>query len=486
MNQTAFLICGYLAFFVFTGGIILLGAVVEKKVKSDKIICRKLVHIVSSLLWIICLYFFGCSVHWVILNGVGALVLGIVTVLGSMKTFYGESVNKSYGIFYFSLSTFVVALVCFLVSEELYLYTGIAYYCLALGDGFAPITAKLIKKHNPEIIPNKSLFGSLTVFIVAFVSTLLFSIIFDMQLPVLFVFSVAALTCITELYGVKGIDNLLIEFSVFGYLLLYHFGLVTLTLEIVILLSPFIAFIALSTKSLSFSGGLCGMVLFYLVAFFGEGIVPILHVSILFIVATVVSFVTSRLLRRGSQSKGKHVRTGKQLVAVGLVAVIALIVYRYTDIRFFFVIYFLTLAEQFADSMASDIGRLTKGKNIDIIRFRPIEKGISGGVSLLGTLCALIASVLLMLVPFLFGLINVEYFLLASAIAFVGTLIDSVLGSLFQALYKCGVCGAKTENSIHCQAKATLVKGVRWVDNTMVNLITSCFTCLVGCLLLLL
>ena len=487
MNDNIFLILGYISFIVFTCGIMLLGVVAEKKIKFDKLICRKLVHIAASFLWIICWYFFGCSIHWIILNGLSALALGVVTFSSKMKAFYGDDAGKNYGIFYFSLSTFIVALICYLVGEELYLYTGIVYYCLALGDGFAPIVAKLLKKYNPEIMPNKTLFGSLTVFVVSFLSTLIFSVIFNMQLDILFIFSVAALTCITEFYGLKGIDNLLIEFAVFGYLMLYHFGYVTVLLEIVVLTSPFIAFIAIGSKSLTVSGGICGLVLFYLVAFFDNGLAAVLSMVILFVVATVVAFVTQKLLnKRNGGSSGKHARTGRQLLSVGLAATICLIIYYFTQIQLFYVLYFVALTEQFSDSMASDIGRLTRGKNVDIIKFKPVEKGLSGGVSLLGTVCALIASALLLLIPLLFKTVTVQCFLTATAIAFFGTLVDSVLGSLFQALYRCQVCGAMTETNVHCECRASLVKGVKWLDNTAVNFVTSFITCGVGCLLLLL
>lgn len=487
MNEILFLILGYVSFIAFTCGIMLLGALAEKKIKSDKTICRKLVHIISSLLWIICWFFFGCSIHWVILNAVGALTLGIITFSGKMKNFYGEDVKQSYGVFYFSLSTFIVALICFIIGGEVYLYTGIAYYCLALGDGFAPITAKLLKKHNPEIMPGKSLFGSLTVFVVSFLSTLIFSLAFNMQLDLLFIFSIAALTCIMEFYGTKGIDNILIEFAVFGYLLLYHFGYVTEIVEIVVLVSPFVAGLAIGFKSLSVSGGIFGMILFYLVAFFGEGIVPVLFISILFAVTTVISLVTNRIMaKKNHVNSAKRGRSGKQLFAVGFAAITCLIIYYFTKVELFYMLYFLALTEQFADTMASDIGRLTNGKNIDIIKFKPIEKGLSGGISLLGTSCSLIASVVLLIFPLLLKVIDVRVFLLAAAIAFVGTLIDSILGSLFQALYECTVCGVKTENKIHCETSAKLIKGFGCVGNTTVNLITSFATCSVGCLLLLL
>lgn len=486
MNELLFTIIGYIAFTVYTCGIMFLGMLVERKTGIDKTVCRKLTHIVSAFVWVICYYFFGCSVHWVILNGVGTVALGVITFCGLMDSYDRDDAKKSYGLFYFGLSTFVVALICYLYGEELYLYTGIAYYCLALGDGFAPIVAKLFKKHNPSIMENRSVAGTATVFAVSFLSAFTFSQIFGMHLGVLFLLSVAALTCVTEFYGIKGIDNLLIEFGVFGYLLLYHFGYVTLIFEIVILVSPFLACIAIKSRSLSVSGGITSLILFYIIGFFGSEPVPVLFTAILFLIATVISFVTHRIYNsRNNSLTARHMRTGKQILAVGFVASICLIIYYFTDKPFFYALFFLALTEQFADSMASDIGRLTKGRNIDITKFRPIAKGLSGGISLLGTLCAAVGSFILALIPLIFGSIGLESYIALSLIAFCGTLIDSVLGSLLQALYRCNICGAYTEDEIHCSGRTELVKGFSIVGNTTVNLMTSFLTCIIGCLLLL-
>lgn len=487
MSGTLFTIIGYFVFIIYTCGIMGLGALLEKKTGINKTICRKITHIISALVWVICYFFFGCSVHWVILNGIGAVALGIITFGGFLKTYDREDADKSYGLFFIGLGTFITASICYFFDSDLYLYTGIAYYCLVLGDGLAPLVAMLLKKHNPCIMEGRSLCGSLTVFVVSFLSTLLFSHIFGMQLDLLYVFSVAALTCIAEFYGLKGFDNLFIEFAVFGYLMLGHYGKVTLPLEIAVLTSPFIAFCAIGSKSLSVSGGISALLFFYAVAYFGKGAVPLLFTVMFFAVATVVSFVTHKLYNKNNNvNAAKHVRTGKQIVAVGAAAVICLIVYYFTDRPFFYCLFFLSLTEQFADSLASDVGRLTRGKNIDIIKFKSVEKGLSGGVSALGTLCALIGCVGLLLVPLLFNIVAVKYFLLLAAIAFVGTLIDSVFGSLLQSLYECNVCGIKTEDQTHCECPTRRIKGFSLVDNTMVNFLTSIVTCGAGCLLLLL
>ncbi len=485
MNDILFTIAGYVVFTVYTVGIMAFGMLVEKKTALDSTMVRKFTHIIASLTWIICYFFFGCSIHWVILNGVGAVVIAITTFGGMMKSYYKD--GPGLGIFYFGLSTFIVAIVCYLIGEEVYLYTGIAYYCLSLGDGFAPVVAKLLKKFNPQIMPGKSLFGSLTVFAVSFLSVLTFSLVFDMGLGVLFMFSVAALTCAVEFYGLRGIDNILIEFSVFGYLLLYHFGYVGLTFEIVVTVSPFLAMLAIASKSLTVSGGVCALFLFYVIGFFGNGYVPVLFLASMFAAASAVSAVTHRVYsRREGVVAMKFTRTGKQVVGVGAISALCLVIYYFTDIEYFYAMFFLGIAEQFADSMASDIGRLGKGKNVDIIRLKQVEKGISGGVSFLGTSCALAASFLLLLFPLVFRILNWQYYLVLSAVAFLGTLIDSAFGSLFQALYYCPACGEKTEDSSHCDGKPKLVKGFPLIGNVSVNVLSGFATCACGCFILLL
>ena len=50
---------------------------------------------------------------------------------------------------------------------------------------------------------------------------------------------------------------------------------------------------------------------------------------------------------------------------------------------------------------------------------------------------------------------------------------DSALGSAVQAKYRCPVCGALTEKKVHCGEKGSLEKGLRIVDNDMVNFLNN-------------
>ena len=63
-------------------------------------------------------------------------------------------------------------------------------------------------------------------------------------------------------------------------------------------------------------------------------------------------------------------------------------------------------------------------------------------------------------------------YLILSALAFGGTIIDSILGSSIQVLYKCPVCNLFTERKTHCDSTAVKVKGISIIDNTTVNLMS--------------
>ena len=484
MGDGLFTVIGYIVFVLYTVGIMALGVLLEKHARIDGTLARKLTHIVSAFIWVICYIFFGYSLHWVILNGISTVALALVIFNKRFTAFGRDDAKSSVGLFYFGLSTFAVAVLCYILGPELYLYTGIAYYCLALGDGFAPIAARLCGRHNVTLLPGKTLVGTLTVYLVSFLATLIFSSVFNMGLSVVFILSIAALTCIAELYGFLGLDNIFIEFSVFGYLLLYHYGLVGLPLQIVLIASPILACLAVGSGSMSSGAGVCAFILFALTGFYGEGYLPITFLAVLFGVSTAVSVVGKRLMKKsGGEDHGGGPRKARQIIAVGLFALISLILHYYSDNKLFYYIFFLALTEQFADSMASDIGRFTKKKNVNIVTLKPMEKGLSGGVSLLGTFSALAASFLIMAIPFMLDDMPVEIYIFISALAFIGTLIDSVAGAVFQALYRCDGCGRLVETGSHCGRRTKLIKGVEAVDNTAVNYIAGILTCALGGLL---
>jgi uncharacterized membrane protein len=115
---------------------------------------------------------------------------------------------------------------------------------------------------------------------------------------------------------------------------------------------------------------------------------------------------------------------------------------------------------------------------VDIIGFKPLPVGISGGVSLTGTLAGLAGAGF---IGFIAWFMMVDSATWVIIFGFLGMVADSVAGSLLQARYSEGalLADAKPEGENYA-----LVKGYLWMDNDLVNLLSNLFvTILAGFLL---
>ena len=138
--------------------------------------------------------------------------------------------------------------------------------------------------------------------------------------------------------------------------------------------------------------------------------------------------------------------------------------------------------ESLSDTMASGIGARDK-RVVDLFRMKKCEVGMSGGVSLLGSVAAVLGAFLMMLLGYAFvGGAYLPY-ILGGIAAFAGCIFDSMLGSLFQVKYRCVSCGALVEKEEHCGVSAERVRGVVFFDNSTVNFFSSFFAAVLAIVL---
>lgn len=153
-----------------------------------------------------------------------------------------------------------------------------------------------------------------------------------------------------------------------------------------------------------------------------------------------------------------------------------------------------SLAAMAADTWATEVGLLSRGPVRQILTWKPLQPGASGGVSLPGTLAGLAGALATAWVASLAarglsGLAAVSHAPEATAKALawpavggagvVGLLADSLMGAFAQAHYRCQACGELTEAPrAHRRACAggrlVAVRGLSWLDNDAVNLLASC------------
>lgn len=190
---------------------------------------------------------------------------------------------------------------------------------------------------------------------------------------------------------------------------------------------------------------------------------------------TILAGKLSKTVREPIETR-LHAKTGPrdayQVICNVLVGAVMLLLLFLTGQYYFVWACGGAMAASLADSMASELGVLSKRAPRDILTLRPAEKGLSGAVSLSGLGASLGgAAIIAAICAYVWGWgRGAGLFLDVAAAGFLAALCDSVLGSALQAKYRCGVCGALTERKRHCGKAGTLEKGLPFVTNDVVNL----------------
>ena len=146
----------------------------------------------------------------------------------------------------------------------------------------------------------------------------------------------------------------------------------------------------------------------------------------------------------------------------------ASLLYLITGDKVFIVAFLASFSEALADTAASGIGALSN-KTFDIFRMKRCDSGLSGGMSLIGTVASLVGASLISVIAFAFGYVDFYVAIVISLCGFLGGVFDSLLGSLMQVKYKCTVCGKITERKWHCGEVTAHYCGFKFIDNNAVN-----------------
>jgi len=130
-----------------------------------------------------------------------------------------------------------------------------------------------------------------------------------------------------------------------------------------------------------------------------------------------------------------------------------------------------------ADTWATELGVLSRAQPRLITSGKPVERGASGAVSLLGYGAVLAGSSLIALVGSAFNPAGDTAVFLAAVIlgGLAGATFDSILGATVQAIYICPTCQKETERHPHhtCGTETRPLRGWRWLDNDWVNALCS-------------
>lgn len=183
---------------------------------------------------------------------------------------------------------------------------------------------------------------------------------------------------------------------------------------------------------------------------------------------------------RSIHQKGER-RDMVQVLANGGIGALAAVLYGLTHAPAWAAAFAASFAASNADTWASEIGVLSRSTPVSPLTFQPLPRGISGGMTLMGTAASLAAA---LLIGLLFALENIflgalsrgflPVTLLVTACGFLGALADSILGASVQARYASAAAPiAITERPIDGAGhRNRLVHGIGFVTNDVVNLVS--------------
>ncbi|MGI0090819.1 MAG: DUF92 domain-containing protein [Nitrososphaerales archaeon] len=248
-----------------------------------------------------------------------------------------------------------------------------------------------------------------------------------------------------------------------------------------------LAYLAVRSRSIDVPGAALGALISF--AAFLAGSISWLVIIIAFF---GISSFTTRVRydykkKLGSAQEKGGLRSWPNTVANGMVAGIAAVAEIFTHQEVFVVAFLGSIAAAMCDTIATEIGLLSRSKPRYILNLRKfVEPGTSGGVSLLGELAGIASALGIAALGIFLGIVSGSRLALISAFfavvisAILATNFDSFLGSTLQGQNRCRVCGARTESARHHGKSTVRERGIRMLDNNGVNLIATIAAALIA------
>jgi uncharacterized protein (TIGR00297 family) len=208
---------------------------------------------------------------------------------------------------------------------------------------------------------------------------------------------------------------------------------------------------------------------------------PAALVLFAFFVPSVALSRLGRARKRGLVDVGKHgARDAWQVLANGGVAAIcAILAWRLGGA--WLAAFAGAFAAASADTWGTEIGTLARQAPRSILTFKPLATGLSGGVTIAGTLAEIAGAAIVALVAALLG---IAAFVPVAIGGVAGALVDSIFGASLQSLRRCPACARDCETDPHaCGTPTVARRGVAWFGNDTVNLAATLTGALVAGLL---
>lgn len=260
-------------------------------------------------------------------------------------------------------------------------------------------------------------------------------------------------------------------------------------------LSIMVAVIARSLGALSASGAAAAVFVGGIIFGFG-GFEWAVLLLVFFISSSILTRLTSKSkLEAGEKySKGSTRDWGQVLANGGLGAILVGWYYYCSQIPgdipldlsdyVVWIAYAGSLSAVAADTWATELGVFSRNQPRLITSGRPVERGTSGAVSLLGSIAAAMGAFTIGIFASLFDPIDLSIkfdslviILCVSIGGLCASFFDSYIGATIQGMFYCSICDKETERfPVHtCNSPTKKIRGFSWMNNDWVNFFASLF-----------
>ncbi len=469
---------------------IVISELIRKHFHWSAEVTRKFVHISVGVLIFFAPRLFQSGFLPLLLAFCAILTMAFAIRMGLLVGMHGTS-RFSYGTIFYPLSFLVLIVLFWNRHPEI---ISLSMLSLAIGDAAAAIVGESFQTVGEYYLTSdkKSIEGSIAMFLGTLVSLFYGLLILvphgeqSIGYLIMIVAVAAIIATAWEALSSKGLDNFTVPMSV-AFVLYYY--LVpspmqdTSRFTFGVVISIFIAGISYYVRFLSASGSVATFLLASTVYGLGgwSWTMPIL-----------TFFVLSSILSKAGKDRKKQfehffektsTRDWGQVAANGGIAGICILAqYLWHDFNFY-PMYLGAVAAVTADTWGTEIGVWFHGKTISIARFRVVETGTNGGVSISGFVGGAAGSTVASVsaLPW----VPMERLIFSTALAgIIGSLVDSFIGGTIQATYQCAVCSMITERKHHCGLPTRIVRGIHWINNDTVNWICALTGAIVAWLLM--
>lgn len=455
----------------------IIAAFLFQKKRVNFLIAKKIVHVSAISITAISPYYVAADILiWI------ALVLTVTNFILTYSGLFQKLNNnrKNWGVFYFSAS-FTLLIYLFPNQPDLVFYPMIIS---ALADGFAAIIGSKFGKHKYSLSGDvKSIEGSVVFF--------LFSAFCLVAIPKLLPFVEGAISIqaaifislfltLLEAQSQKERDNFWIPLGALYWLLLdtafidFYYGILAGLFSLAV-------YAIYKFRWLSAGGAVTTWLL---------GCILVVSPAAVWVVPAFVFLAIGSIISKLPQTEGQAEgmmdkqkseasRTGQQVFCNGGVYTLLLGWYFITSDVVFLLAGMAAISAAMSDTASSELGRRYGKRTINILDFKKVPAGLSGGITIVGTVSGLVFATAMAGLPFfILPEYTVQMFLIVFVAGFIGNIADSLIGAVFQIKYRPDPESPWSDTPVGERKNQT--KGIEWITNNTVNLLATAIAGIIG------